>query len=232
MGKTKKIFQQIPLILKSIYFNFHYLPFKQAIKLPIIVHKMSYVSMKGKVILDCDKIRYGMIHLGKYRCKVFPNDGLTWDNRGGTVIFKGKARLGNHCFATIGKKTTVEFGDDFVCNAGLKLVSFFGMSFGQSTCFGWDCLIMDTNMHPLYDMEKQRFKKASGPIEIGDYNWFGTRCRIMHSVKTPERCIFGMNTTVTRGATMESYCVMGGDPVRVLSRNVMKIIGQDQEKLE
>ena len=78
-------------------------------------------------------------------------------------------------------------------------------------------------------MEKKKFKKASGKIHIGDFNWFGTECKIMHSVETPERCIFGMGTIVTRGCCAQSYCVMGGSPVRVLSQNVMRIIGQDQE---
>lgn len=218
-------------VLRSIYFNFHYLPFKQAVKLPILIYNMHRVSMKGKVIIDCDNITFGMIELGKYRCRVYPNDGVVWDNRGGTVIFKGKARIGNHCFVTIGSKSTVVFGNDFTSNAGLKLVSFFGIKFGVSASLGWGCLIMDTNMHPLYDMEKQRFKRASGKIEIGDYNWFGTGCRIMHSTVTPERCIFGMNTTVTKNCVKESYCVMGGEPVRVLTRNVMRIIGQDLEDL-
>lgn len=231
MKKLSTLISYPFLILRSLPFNLIHLPLKQAIKVPIILHKFHAVTMKGKIIIDTDNVYCGMIHLGAYRSKVFPNDGLTWDQRGGTVIFKGKARIGNHCFVLVGRRSTVIFGDDFLVNAGFKLVSFFGVSFGQSTRFGWDCLVMDSNMHPLYDIEKQKFKRASGPIEIGDYNWFATKCRIMHSVKTPERCIFGMNTTITRNAEMQSYCVMGGDPVRILTRNVMRIIGQDQEDL-
>ena len=78
-------------------------------------------------------------------------------------------------------------------------------------------------------MKTQTFKSASGPIEIGDFNWFGTQCKIMHSVITPERCIWGMGIVVTRGCVKKSYCVMGGSPVRVLAENVMRIIGQDIE---
>lgn len=50
----------------------------------------------------------------------------------------------------------------------------------------------------------------------------------MHSVTTPERCIFGMGSVLTRGAKYESYCVHGGSPIRVLSRNVMRVYGQDR----
>ena len=78
-------------------------------------------------------------------------------------------------------------------------------------------------------LEKKKFKRASGPIEIGDCNWFGTECKIMHSVTTPERCIFGMGTIVTRGSEMKSYCVMGGNPVRVLSQNVIRDYNHELE---
>ena len=88
---------------------------------------------------------------------------------------------------------------------------------------------MDTNFHPLYDMVKNKYKKASGKIEIGDFNWFGTQCKIMHSVTTPERCIFGMGTTITRNSEMKSYCVMGGSPVKVLTENVMRDYDHDTE---
>ena len=38
-------------IASSIYFNFHYLPIKQAIKLPIILYKPKLLSCKGKIII-------------------------------------------------------------------------------------------------------------------------------------------------------------------------------------
>ena len=49
----------------------------------------------------------------------------------------------------------------------------------------------------------------------------------MPRVKTPERCIFGIRSIVTRGAIFESYCVHGGSPLRVLSRNVMRDYDND-----
>lgn len=173
-----------------------------------------------------------MIRLGQHIAKIYPNNGFVWENNGGEIEFKGTCTIGNNSFLSLEEKSKVVLGDDFRVNASLKLVSFRGITFGLSTRMGWKCLVMDTNFHPLYDMNKKKFKKASGIIEIGDYNWFGTQCKIMHSVKSPERCIFGMNTIVTRGCETKSYCVMGGSPVRVLTENVMRIIGQDTETYE
>lgn len=217
-------------ILYSIYFNFYYLPFKHAIKLPILLYKPHFISLRGKVMIDDCNVKFGMIRLGFRECGVYANSGITWENKGGHVTFKGRCMIGNDSFLSFGTKTDVIFGDDFRNTAGLKLVSGKGITFGRGTRLGWGVLVMDTNFHPLYDMKRKIYKKASGSIEIGDYNWFGTQCKIMHSVKTPERCIFGMNTIVTRNCEMKSYCVMGGSPVRVLSENVMRDYEHDVEE--
>lgn len=216
---------------KTLYFNFHYLPFKTAVKLPILLYKPKFIKTKGKVKIEPidGKIQFGMIQLGFRCCGIYPNSGISWENNGGEIVFRGRCIIGNDTYLSFGKNTEVVFGDDFQNIAGMKLVSNKGVSFGQSTRIGWGCLIMDTNFHPLFDMERNEFKKASGKIHIGDFNWFGTECKIMHSVETPERCIFGMGTIVTRGCCAKSYCVMGGSPVRVLSENVMRIIGEDHE---
>ena len=229
LWKYRRFLLHLPI---NLYFNFRYLPFRQAVKLPIIIGKMHLVSCKGKVVIDAPRITPGMIHLGFREVSLYPDNGFTWDNKGATVIFRGHCIIGNDSYFSCGGGSTVDIGDDFVATAGMKLVSYRGIRFGQSARLGWDVVVMDTNFHPLYDMEKKQFKRASGPIDIGDFNWFGQGCHIMHSTATPERCIFGMGTIVTRGCEKESYCVMGGSPVRVLTRNVMRIIGQDMETYE
>lgn len=39
-------------IIPTIYFNFHYLPFRQAIHLPIYLRKPELLTLKGKVIIQ------------------------------------------------------------------------------------------------------------------------------------------------------------------------------------
>lgn len=232
MGLIKRIWNRksdLRNIFSSIYFNFKYLPFKQAVKLPILLYKPHFIALKGKIIIDSPNIKTGMIRLGFHSASIYPNNGIALELKGDKIIFKGACAIGNDSYISTGAKSTIEFGDDFRNTAGLKLVSYRGIKFGQKCRIGWGCLIMDTNFHPLYDMVKKKYKKASGNIEIGDYNWFGTQCKIMHSVTTPERCIFGMGTTVTRNCEMKSYCVMGGSPVKVISENIMRDYDNDTE---
>lgn len=51
-NKIKNLIKAVPYIFQTVYFNFHHLPFKQAIFLPIILYKPQLVSTKGKIIID------------------------------------------------------------------------------------------------------------------------------------------------------------------------------------
>ena len=221
-----KRLQLLRALLPSLIFNFKYLPFRQAVKLPILVYKPRYLALKGSVCIDCDHIQRGMIQLGFPRAATFPNSGITLRIRG-NVIFKGSCIIGSDSYIIVGKQGTLTLGDDFKATASIKIVSECHITFGNHTRFGWGGIMMDTNFHPLFDMEKKKYKRAFSPIEIGDYNWFGLQCYIMHGVHTPERCIFGARSVVTRGGQFESYCVHGGSPIRVLSKNVMRDYDND-----
>lgn len=212
----------------TLYFNFHYLPFRQAIKLPIWIKAAELASMKGEVKIDGAKISTGMISLGFRAVSVYPKRGIMWENKGGTVIFRGRCRIGNDSYLSIGSNSTVLFGDDFRNSASMKLVSNYGISFGEHTSMGWDTLLIDSSLHSIINTETGQYLPEGTPISIGPYNWFGTGCRIMPGVHTPERCIFGMNTLVTRSSQMKSYCLMGGNPVKILRENVARDFEKDE----
>ena len=222
--KIRRYLQELRYIIPTLYFNFHYLPFRQAVHLPILLYKPHLLKCKGKVLIKPDdgRIRHGMIQLGFRIVSLYANNGITWENQGGTIIFRGSCVIGNDSYVSFGKKTTVDVGHSFAARAGFKLASYVGVTFNRYSRFGWGCLCMDTNFHPIYNLETKEYIPISGPIVIGTYNWFGSECKVMHSVTTPERCIFGMGTTVTRGCVKKSYCVMGGSPVRILTENVMR----------
>lgn len=226
---TRRYLQKLRYIIPTLYFNFHYLPFRQAIYLPIVLYKPHLLKCKGKVCIEPEdgQVRHGMIRLGFHIVSIYPNNGFTWENLGGTVVFRGSCVMGNDSYLSVGSSAMLDIGNGFAARAGMKLVCYHSTIFHRYVRFGWGCLCMDTNFHPLYDIEKKEYGHVSGPVVIGDYNWFGTGCKVMHSVTTPERCIWGMGTTVTRGCVKKSYCLMGGSPVRILRENVMRVIGHD-----
>lgn len=69
-------------IFKTVWFNFYYLPFKQAIHLPIVLYKPKIIAAKGKIVIN-GPIRPFMIQLGRPLVYLYPNTGVTYENWGG-----------------------------------------------------------------------------------------------------------------------------------------------------
>jgi len=224
--KIRKKWEILVSIFPSLFFCLKYLPINQAIKIPILVRKPKLVQLKGSVKIDCAPIRFGMIKMGFLESRLWPDNGIIWTVMG-NVVFKGKAKIGSNSSIFVRKSGTLTFGENFENTAGLKIMCCCNINFGKTVSVGWDSVFMDSGLHPLVNTETKQQKKCYGPISIGDYNWFGLQCLVMHSVNTPNRCIFAGRTVVTRGGDYQSYCVHGGTPVKVLSRNVMRDFAND-----
>ena len=95
-------------LLYSIYFNFRFLPFKQAVHLPILFYKPCFNELKGKFIIDCEKVKMGMIQLGALQCSLYPNSGIVFENHGGIVVFKGICVIGNASAISVGENGYLE----------------------------------------------------------------------------------------------------------------------------
>lgn len=224
--RLRKKAEILSSLIPSFIFCLKYLPFRQAIKLPILVRNIKLVQFKGTVEIDSPKISFGMIKLGFLDSRLWPDDGIIWCVEG-KVCFKGTAKIGAGSSIFVRNSGTLIFGDDFENTAKLKIMCCCLITIGKTVSVGWDGVIMDSSLHPLKQVDTKRAKKAYGPINIGDYNWFGLQCLIMHSVNTPLRCIFAGRTVVTRGGQYEPYCVHGGSPVKVLSRGVYRDFEDD-----
>lgn len=126
-----------PYILQTIYFNIRYLPFKQAIHLPILLRKPCLKKMSGRIIINAP-IKFGMIELGRLHVSLYPDAGVMIENYG-EIVFCGRCVLG------AGSKLSVRgrliFGNNFVSTAGMKIAANQSIEFGANVLIGWDCLL-------------------------------------------------------------------------------------------
>lgn len=209
-------------IIPSIIFNFYYLPFRQAIKLPILCYKVRFVRLKGKVVINTSIIRPGMIRLGFNDVKTYPNNGMQWSNEG-VVVFNGSASFGggNSGIATL-KSGTISFGNTFSSTAGGIIVASKRIAFGNNVQIGWGCKIIDTNFHPLLDLKTNAFKRGYGEVTFGDNVWFGMECVCQHSVNIPSNTVFAARSVITRGSKLETNCLHGGVPAKIIEQGVIR----------
>ena len=197
-------------ILPTVYFNFHYLPFSQAIRLPILLYKPKLIKMKGNVKIGGSKMKFGIIRLGFPTVSLYPNSGIVYENYGGTIVFNGKCIIGNNSAISIGTKGWVEFGDDFKSTTTLKLTSYDKVVFGDKVRLGWDVLVMDTDFHKLTKLSGG-YSHGHAPVIIGSNNWVGNGCKIMKRTQTPDYCIVQGGTILSNPVSAPSYSVIGND---------------------
>ena len=185
-------------LLRTVYFNFKYLPTSMAIKLPIVLHNVKFDDLRGSIRIESNNIRPGMINIGTWGVKVFPNSPSVWQNHGGTVVFKGACRMGAGSALSINKNAMLTFGDDFRNTHGLKIIATRSIEFGNHTSAGWNAFFMDTNFHPLKDKITGRKSSGGKSIKIGDYCWFSTDSICLPGVQMPDRVICALGSVATR----------------------------------
>lgn len=196
-------------LLHTAYFNFHYLPFRQAIKFPIFLYKPKLLKCNGKVRIEAEHVTPGMVRMGEHMVSLYPNNGITFENHGGEVVFKGKCRIGNNSVITIGNKGYVEFGHKFQATTTLRVVGYNKIIFKDNVLCGWECTFMDTDGHKLTlknmsTNDMKIYTKGYGEICIGENNWFGTHCCVLKNTITSNYMIFGA-CSVIHGNLQNKY---------------------------
>lgn len=221
----KKIWNQrwiLRNILNSIYFNFHYLPFNQAIKLPIILYKPHLHKCSGTVKIE-GNIKCGMIKLGVNNVPIYPNNGIFFENNGGEIIFKGNCFIGNNSSIVIGKNGKLILGDNFCASTSLKLVSYYNILIKDNVLCGWDCLFMDTDFHQLTLIDKDiENPRSYNSIIIGKNNWFALKCIVMKGTVLSDNNVIAANSLLNKDYSNNSFCLMAGIPAIVKKTGVYR----------
>ena len=229
MHKLITVFKFLPYILHTIWFNFHYLPIKQAFKLPILLYKPKLLKCSGKIILDFPEIKTGCIILGRNIVSIYPNSGICFENEG-TIIFKGTCTIGNNSSLSIGKKGVLEIGDNIVASTTLKLVCYNNILIGNNTRFGWDNLVCDTDFHSVKNINSIK-SKGYGPIVIGSNVWIAMKSLILKNTKIPDFCIVGSNSLLNKDySSIPSRSMIAGSPAKLIKSNVYRDLMDDTIK--
>lgn len=217
---TKKILKCILNIdiIKTIRFNFHYLPLQEAILLPIFIYKRSKIlKQEGKIIIEAP-IKPGMVKFGPYGLGTqdYLYSRTIWEVMG-TLINKGKVKIGRGSKISIGKEGNLTLGDQFTISGKTEIICHKEITFGSNCLLSWDILIMDTDFHHILNEEGKKINPPK-PIKIGNHVWIGCRNTILKGVFIADNNIIAANSTLTHSIANEN-CIIGGNS-KILKTNV------------
>lgn len=103
----------------------------------------------------------------------------------------------------------LSIGNGTYLNRGTEVIAWESVSIGRDCMIGWDCVIMDTDLHPVGDRPLR-----NAPVVLQDRVWLGCRVIVLKGVTIGEGAIVSAGSIVTRD--VPPYTVVAGEPARVV----------------
>lgn len=209
-------------ICKTIFFNFYYLPFNQAIYFPILLYKPKFLKLKGKITINNQsgkKVKFGMITFGRFTSPLFPNSGFQFYNEG-HIIFNGGCKIGNDSSIVVSKDGVLTFGENFQATASFKINASYEIVFGKDVLVGYNSSFIDTDFHHVTPVNGQNMFKPFGRVFIGDGVWIGFNNVVLKNTIVPSKCIIASNSLLNKKYECAECSLLAGIPAVVKKENV------------
>lgn len=218
---------------KIVWFNFKVFPARTALKLPIWIHYHTKIGKVQKGCIEIDKrhIKPGMIKLGcsMGSAGVFTGEypassggGYLNVKPGCKLIFKGKAVLAGGFSVRLDNGGILEFGENFGCNSYCFFAANSVMRFGKNCTLGWKINVRDSDGHALYNLNTSNKEPFNKPREIliGDHVWIAACVDILKGTVIPKDSVVAYGTLLSGQKFNEENTIIGGNPPKVLKRDI------------
>lgn len=203
-------------ILKTLYLNFRYFKFFDAIKFPILVYPNTTLEkVEGKIVLKCP-VKRGVITLGKHGLgNRLQTIWLVW----GTLIVHGNVHFGSGTKISIGKDATLEIGRNLSVTGDTSIICKRQIEIGDDCIISWDDLIMDTDFHQIYDQDGN-LRNQPSPIFIGDKVWITCRVTILKGSVIPMGSVIACSSLITSKHEVPNTIIGGGNKAMYIKQNI------------
>lgn len=216
LAKMQRLFAFALGLPNTLIFNFRYFPFFDAIKLPVLVsHRVWLMDMSGTCELGV--VRTGIVKIGFGEVGIFDrrNSRTIWQAPG-HVRFSGKAAIGHG--SKISVVGNLDVGNGLIITAESAIVAHRSVVIGSDVLVSWDVLIMDTDLHDIFDCEDNLIN-PDHPVRIGNKVWIGCRALILKGVEIADGMVIAANSTVSKSVGQQQ-AIVGGNPARIIREDV------------
>lgn len=200
---------------KTLIFNFHYLPIREAIHLPFFLSRNTKLkSLKGSVKISDPKIRPGMIRIGTEEVGFYDkrHNRAVWENAG-EVEFQGVARIKFGASITVSQGGKLKLGDGFRLSSGSRIVCYKSIIVGRNCRISWDVQLIDTDFHRIFDENKKHINPDK-EIRIGNDCWIGNNSFIQKGSVLGNMLVVASNSMVNSHIP-EDNVILAGSPARI-----------------
>lgn len=224
--------------LYTLYFNFIFFPFRQAIKFPLFVYGWPKLfSQFGR--MQCDGVcSPGMIKLNKSysqgpQCSCGNTELSIW----GKITFKANKKsdyfeIGSGCRINVLPNAEFVFGANSKIANSCNITVSTKLILGSISRIAHRSQIIDSNYHYMADFTKKSVKRHSAPIVIGEYCWICNSTTITGGAVIPNRVIVSSNSLVNKDMSdIPEGSIIGGVPAKLLRTGIRRIENPAFEKV-
>lgn len=217
----------------TFWFNFRFFPLKQAVHLPILVWGMPRIitiSNDFKMILDCDKIKRGLIKINRSRAFPCHSGGHTELLLCGCIKFKGSVFIGCGTRLSSYANSMITIGNGVSIGQQNIIVSCEKIVLEDFVRIGSKVQIMDSSMHFVYYSDERKVDKVSSPIIIGHNSWIANGASIYKGSILPAYSTVAGGSMINRDFSQEEEgtCFVG-IPAKPKIKNFYRIQNIDEE---
>ena len=162
-----------------------------------------------------------MIRLGFNQVALYPNNGILFQNSGGTIEFNGRCHIGNASAIAIGKKGHLVVGNSFLSTAALKIACQHKIVFEENVLCGWESTFVDTDFHQLTMVNTKEHTQSFAPIHIGRGCWFAAKSMVLKGTILPEFVTLASNSLVNKEYD-RSYTLLAGSPAKIVKEGIFR----------
>ena len=208
-------------IFKTIVFNFRYLPFQQAIHIPVVLSsKVKVVNMgRGRLILDnLGGGNYSNLRIGIQDLE-YCYDKPSMINIQGKVVVKGKL----HSFSPgtilyVGKDAELVIDDGFTASHDLKLYCRHKITIGKDNMWSYYNVVMDNDGHHIYNEDGNHINQNK-EVTFGDHVWMGCRCLVLKGSRIADGNIIASGSIVRKNIDGQNN-IYGGNGPELLKEHI------------
>ena len=217
---------------KTIFLNFSMLPFKQAIKLPIICTRYTYFySMPGRIVLT-EPAHFGMIRLGFCdEDMITPKTTRTLLQIEGKCVMGARVRLGNGVVLRIEPGATLTLGNEVSIGTKAKVICYDSISIGRQTQVTCECQLIDTNFHYMIK-DDGTVVEPNKEITIGAHCWIGNRSSIMKGTVLPDYTTVASNSLCNKRYDIPQRSIIAGMPAKLVKSGVRRCWFDEEDEIK
>ena len=210
---------------KTLFFNFYFLPFRQAIRLPILLPRKTTIWgwRHGRVEIR-GPIRTGMIDFSMHQLEQCSREARTFINLyRGSVVFNGACVFGRGATLNVAYGGHCVFGRNVQIGHHSRILCRKSIVFGNDIQCSWEVQIMDTDFHYIQDLTSRSVRNNLLPITIGDRVWIANRVSILKGSVIPNGCVVAIGSIVKRlsvGKVFPENCILAGIPAVCVKEGV------------